>query len=99
MGIAVARHFLKHIINHTNMEVHMPVQAGAEPVDDRDCANVQGGPVHMDRTEAVSLQALRNNAQEDAQHHVEHSPVALREVAQSLRDGEYPLAHRKPGET
>jgi hypothetical protein len=29
----VERHFLKHPIDHTNVEVHMPVQAGAEAVD------------------------------------------------------------------
>jgi lysyl-tRNA synthetase class II len=29
-----ARHFLKHPIDRAHMEVHMPVQAGAEPVDE-----------------------------------------------------------------
>jgi hypothetical protein len=32
----------------------------------------------------VGLQTLRNDPQEDAQHHVEHHPVALHEVAQSF---------------
>ena len=73
----------------------MPVQAGAEPVDESDCANVQRRLVHLHRPRAVGLQALRNDPQEDAQHHVEHSPVTLHEVAQSLRDGEHPLAHRQ----
>ena len=97
MGIAVARHFLKHPIDHADMEVDMPVQAGAESVDEADCADVQGSLVHIRRTWAVSLQALRNDPQEDAQHHVEHHPVTLHEVAQSLRDREHPLAHRQVG--
>lgn len=62
-----------------------------------DCVNVQGRPVHLGRTGAVVLQALRNEPQEDAQHHVEHNPVAPHEVAQSLRDREHPLAHRQAG--
>ena len=79
------------------MEVHMPVQAGAEPVDESDCAYVQRRLVHLGRTGAVSLQALRNDPQEDAQHHVEHCPVALHKVAQSLWDRQHPLAHRQAG--
>jgi hypothetical protein len=35
-----ARHFLKHPIDRAHMEVHMPVQAGAEPVDKGQRANV-----------------------------------------------------------
>jgi hypothetical protein len=52
----------------------MPVQAGAEPVDKGHSADVQGSIVHICRTGAVGLQALRNDPQEDAQHHVEHWP-------------------------
>jgi len=40
------------------MEVHMPVQAGAEPVDEGDGANVQRCFVHIHCTRAVSLQAF-----------------------------------------
>ena len=42
VGLAHHRHryFLKHAIDHTNMEVHMSVQAGAEPVDNRHGADV-----------------------------------------------------------
>ena len=32
IGIGVARHHLKHPIDHADMEVHMLIQAGAEPV-------------------------------------------------------------------
>jgi hypothetical protein len=74
---AVARHFLKHPINHANMEVHMLVEAGAEAVDEGDCADMQMLAVSLRRTGAVGTQALCNNAQEDAQHHVEYRPVAL----------------------
>ena len=42
------------------MEVYMAVQAGAEAVDESDCAYVQRCFVHIHRTGAVSLQALRN---------------------------------------
>ena len=41
------------------------------------------------------LQALRNHPQEDAQHHVEHCPVMLHEVARPLLDRQHPLAHRQ----
>jgi hypothetical protein len=58
----------------------------------------QGGPVHMGRPGAVGLQSLRNHPQEDAQHHVEHCPITLHEVAQPLGHREHPLAHRQPEE-
>ena len=49
MNISVthARHFLKHAIDHTGVEVHMPVQAGAVPVDKGYRANVQRRLVHL----------------------------------------------------
>jgi hypothetical protein len=47
------------------MKMHMPVQAGAEAVDESDCADMQCGLVHIRRTGAVCLQALRNDPQED----------------------------------
>ena len=34
IGVTHAWHFLKHPIDHTDVEVHMHVQAEAEPVDD-----------------------------------------------------------------
>ncbi len=66
-------------------------------MDESDCADVQRRLVHLVRAGAVALQALRNNAQEDAQHHVQYRPVALHEVAQPLRHREHPLAHRQTG--
>ena len=88
MGIGVAlyrhRHFLKHAIYHTDVEVHMPVQTGAEAVDEGDCANLQRRLVHTCRTKAMVLQALRNHPQENAQHHAQHGPVTLQKKAQSL---------------
>jgi hypothetical protein len=36
-----ARHFLKHAIDCADVKVHMLIEAGAEPVDEGDCANVQ----------------------------------------------------------
>lgn len=77
-------HLLKHPVHNTDMEVHMPVQARAEPVNEADCADVQGRLVRICRTGAVVLQALRYDPQENAQHHVEHCPVTLHEVAQPL---------------
>jgi hypothetical protein len=62
------------------------------------CSENKSTPVHICRTGAVGLQALRNDPQEDAQHHVEHCPVTLHEIAQSLRHREHPLAHRQTGE-
>jgi hypothetical protein len=92
-----ARHFLKHPIDRAHMEVHMPVQAGAEEVDKGDCANVQGCLVQLRRPRAVGLQTLRNDAQEDAQHHVQYRSITLHEVAQALWDRQHPLAHRQAG--
>ncbi|MEY3125066.1 MAG: hypothetical protein RLZZ573_1586, partial [Pseudomonadota bacterium] len=37
----LARHFLKHPVDHTDVQVHMPAQAGAQPVDESDCAKVR----------------------------------------------------------
>jgi len=49
VGIALARHFLKHAIDCANVEVHMLIEAGAEAVDEGDCAYVQGRLVSMGR--------------------------------------------------
>ena len=81
---ALARHFLKHAIDCADVEVHMPVQAGAEAVDEGDCADVQCCVVCIGRTLAVDLQRLCNAPQKDAQHHAQHRAVALHEVAQSF---------------
>jgi hypothetical protein len=83
ISIALALHFLKHPVHHTDVEVDVFVQAGAEPVNEGHGADVQACLVHMGRTGAVGLQALCNHPQEDAQHHVEHWPVALHEVPQA----------------
>jgi hypothetical protein len=64
--------------------MHMLVQAGAEPVYEGHGSDVQGRLVDLRRSGAVGLQALRNDPQEDAQHHAQHWPVTLHEVTQSL---------------
>ena len=51
--------------------------------------------MHLCRPGAVVLQRLRNDPQEDAQHHVEHRSIALHEVTQPLRERQHPLAHRQ----
>ncbi len=69
-------------------------------MDEGDCAYVQRRFIrlpHLGRPRAVGLQALRNHPQEDAQHHVQYSPVTLHEVAQPLRHRQHPLAHRQAG--
>ena len=48
-----ARHLLKHPIDRAHMEVHMPVQTGAEPVDEGDCADMQSCLAHVRCTGAV----------------------------------------------
>ncbi|OIQ77190.1 hypothetical protein GALL_411220 [mine drainage metagenome] len=98
IGNNVVCHLLKHAIDHAHMEVRMLVQAGAEAVDEGHGTNVQGRLVHIRRTGAAGLQGLRNSAQEDAQHHAQHCPVALHEVAQPLGHRQHPLAHRQAGE-
>lgn len=40
--------------------------------------------VHVLSTGAVGSEALRNNAQENAQHHVEHRAITMHEGAQAL---------------
>ena len=84
----VERHFFKHPVDYTHMKMHMPVQAGAKAVDESDCADVQGNPVSIGGTRAVGLQTLCDHPQEDAQHHIQYSTVALHEVTQ-------PFGHRK----
>jgi hypothetical protein len=59
---------------------------------------VQRGLVHLSRTGAEGLQALRNHPQKNAQHHVECRPITLHEVSQLLWHGQHPLAHRQAGE-
>ena len=98
ISFALTRHFLKHAIDHADMEVHMRVQAGAKPVDKRHCAEVQGRLIHLRRPRAVGLQALRDDPQKNTQHHVEHGPITLHEVAQSLGHRQHPLAHRQARE-
>ena len=67
-------------------------------MNEGDSSDMQGCFVYMRRTSAVPLQALGNHPQKDAQHHIEHGPVALHEVAQPLGHRQYPLAHRQTGE-
>ena len=54
---------------------------------------MQDGFVHMRSTRAVSLQALRDDPQEDTQHHVQYRAIALHKVAQALGHRQHPLAH------
>jgi hypothetical protein len=68
-------------------------------VNEGDGTDVQACLVHMGRTGAVGLQSLCDHPQKDAQHHVQHRPIALHEVPQSLGHGEHPLAHRQSGNT
>ena len=89
---------LKHPIDHIDVKVHMPFQAGAKAVDESDLADVQRHLVQLLRPRAFGLQALREHPQKDPQHHVEHWAVALPEVAQSLRHRQHPLTHRQAGE-
>jgi len=60
IGFGVACHHLKHPVNHADMELHMPVQAGAESVDESDCAQVQGLFVPLRRPRTLLIQALRS---------------------------------------
>ena len=72
------------------MDVVFPVFVSRHGSNGAD-ADVQGRPVHPCRTGALDRQALRNDPQEDTQHHVESSPVALHEVAQPLWYRQHPL--------
>jgi hypothetical protein len=54
------------------MEVHMRVQARPKPVDESDCADLQGCLIHLRGTRAVDSRALRNDSQEQAPHHIQH---------------------------
>jgi hypothetical protein len=71
----------------------MAVQAGAKPVDESHGAHVQGRLVHICRTGAMGLQSLRNHPQKNAQHHVQHCPIALHKVAQPFWHRQHPLAY------
>ena len=64
--------------------MHMLVQAGAKAVDEGDCANMHSRFVYLRRTRAMGSQAVRNRPQEDAQHPVQHCPIALHKVTQPV---------------
>ena len=51
-------------------KMHMLVQAGAKAVNEGDSSDEQGCFVHIRRTWAENLQALRDDPQKNAQHHV-----------------------------
>jgi hypothetical protein len=55
ISVALACHFLKHPINHANMEVHISVQAGPNPVDESHGAHVQGRLVDGPKAEITAL--------------------------------------------
>ncbi len=80
------------------MEVHMSVSAGAEPMNEGDCANVQGRLFQLRRPRASGMLAMLNEPQKNAQHHVEHWPVVLDEVTQPLWHRYHPLAQRQARE-
>lgn len=60
---SVPLHFLKNPIDHTHMEVHMLIEAGAKPVDERNRAQVQVGRFSLCRTGASRYQTLLHHAQ------------------------------------
>jgi hypothetical protein len=62
------------------------------------CADVQRCLVCIGRTGAVGLQALRNDPQEDAQHHVANRTIPLQKKAQPLWNRQHPLTHWQTGE-
>ena len=86
VSLALARHLLKHPIDHTDVKVHMAVQAGAEPVDEGDRTDAQTCSVSLCRTGAVFMQTVLDDPQKQVQGRVECRPVGLHEVAQPLRD-------------
>jgi len=55
----VERNFLKHPVYHADVEVHITVKAGADPVDKGGCATVQSSLIRTCRTSTVSLLTLR----------------------------------------
>ena len=73
------------------MKVHIPVKAGAKPVNESHCTNMERGLVLVRHTRAVNLQALRYDPQKDAQYYVGKSPVTLHEISQPL--GDHLLGH------
>ena len=76
----------------------MLIETGAETVNEGHCADVQVRLVCIGRARAMGLQVLRNDPQENAQHHIQCCSVALHKVAQPLGHGEHPLAHRQARE-
>ena len=47
IGTAIARHFLKNLVNCANVEVHMLVRAGAKAVKERNGANLRASAARL----------------------------------------------------
>lgn len=68
---------LKHPIEYPIIEVHRPVQAGAESVNESHGADVQRSLVLLHPAGAVGLLALCDDPQEDGQHPIQYRPAPL----------------------
>jgi len=68
VSCALAHRFHKHTIDCADVEVNMLVQAGAEAVDEGDCADVQSCLVRMVRARAMGLQSLLNHPQKKSMY-------------------------------
>ena len=93
--IALARHFIKHPIDCANVEMNMLVQAGAEPVDEGDCADVQGCLVHIGRTRAVGWEVHDSDHSDHAVHLVRRTALAEGIAALAAK----PVQHGDNGST
>jgi len=62
---AIGRH-LKHPIDHAHMKMHMGVEAGAEAMDEVDCADASMGLVYVRCTRTMAVQMALQHAQKDA---------------------------------
>jgi hypothetical protein len=80
VDISIAHYFLKHSIDHADMEMHMFVQAGTETVEKGHRADMQRRLVRNCGARAVNLAALRKDPQKDAQHHIELCTITLRKL-------------------
>ena len=85
----------EHAVEPQCMEVHVQFQPAPEPLHDGDRAAAAIGDAGAPGAATIPAE---HGADEDAEHRATERVVERQAVAQPVRHGEHPLAHRHPGQ-